>query len=438
MQIMNGISRKFPPSTKPNTDPTNRAFYLEMAENFGRHLVNMCGDHNTCGWTSILYQTHPEFQKTLEHSRKCSKLLPVFETRKAFFNQIDEESVKFLPEAAQQLQEQSAPTFLNPPPRKTAKFYRTKSALKAREPQKKTTSQEESAIRGLQSQIYDVCSKLYTIPDGTQAYSRLIHHIDDLLRKNSLPLELSTKIVEILSTFTPSEHLTKILEKALTHGVIDASLHETFLTTLQSPTTDPAEVSQLILERCEQIGIFVRPYLKEMLISFGDRGEKSEYTKEDLKKQQEALTRFHEVFCAPEVKSFAEMRQFLHEHLNPSCQLTRPIRQFLTEIETEKTNFMRLLGEIENLKKAVPEELKQQSLSKKTALTQEEIDFLPMDNEFLSTISQFLQKTIVLVECYDKGRGFEIFFHDKQLSIRVDDFDLSWEEFCKSHHWDDL
>ena len=157
---------------------------MDIAENFGRHLVDMCGDHNTCGLTSILYQTRPEFQKTLEHSRKCSKLLPVFEDRNALFALIRDELVKFLPEAAQQLQE----------------------------PQKKTTPQEESAIRELLFQIHNVCSELYTIPDGTQAFSKLIDHIYHLLAGGSLPPELSAKLVEILSTFTPSEHLTEMLK----------------------------------------------------------------------------------------------------------------------------------------------------------------------------------------------------------------------------------
>ena len=386
----------------------------------------MCGDHNTCGWTSILYQIRPEFQKTLEHSRKYSKLLPVFETRKALFDQIEDESVKFLPEPEQPLQEQSAQTFSTPPSQKIAKTHHTRTALKAREPQEETTLHQELLFR-----IHNVCSELYTIPDGTQAFSELIDHIYDLLKRDSLPLELFIKILKILSTFTPSEHLTKILIEALTHEVIDVP----FFNELRSLTTDPAKAFQTILERCEKIKKFAYPYLTKILRSFGDRGEKSRYTKEDLKKQQETLTRFHKVFCAPEVESFEEMKKFLFEHLEPSYQLIESIPQFLTEIETEKTNFISLLGEIEELKGEV---LKQHSLLQKTALTQEDIDFLHMDNEFLPIISQFLRKTIVLVECYDKGWGFEIFFHDKQLTIQVDEFDLSWEEFCKRDNLNDL
>lgn len=432
MQIMDKINKPTH-STKQNTDPTNSANEispLKIAEGFNRHLVDMCGDHNTCGWTSILYQTHPEFQKTLEYSRKCLKLLPVFETRKELFDQIDTESAKFVPDTEQPLQKQSAQTFSNPPSQKIAKIHHPGTALKAREPQKKTTPQQE-----LQSRIKDVCSKLYTIPGGSQAFSELIDHIYGLLERNSLPFELTAKIVEILTSFKPSEDLTKILKEASTHNVIDASL----LNDLQSPATDPAGVSQIILEKCEQIRAFAYPYLARILDSFEDRGEKSKYTKEDLEKQQEALTKFHKVFYAPKVKSFAEMRSFLKKHLKPLFQLIEPIRRFLTEIETEKANFRCLLNEIENLKtEVISAELQRESSSIEMALIEQEIDSLSMENGFLPAISQHLDKPIVLVEYYGATRGFEIFFsNNRQLSIDVGDLDLSLEDSYKKYRWND-
>ena len=166
--------------------------------------------------------------------------------------------------------------------------------------------------------------------------------------------------------------------------------------------------------------------------SFKGREKESGYTEEDLKNQQKAFTRFHKVFCAPGVRSFEEMKIFLFKHLEPLYQLIESINQFLTEIDTEKTNFMRLLDEIGVLKKAILGKLKQH-------LTQKEINSLSMENGFLPTISQFLQKTIVLVECHDKGWGFEIFFPDNnQLTIQVNEFHWSWEKFCRRYNLNKL